>query len=366
MALFSKDKKSAHFLGVDLGASGVKLVELVNDGNHARLMTYGYANLSKDDSRSLFEDPARASALLKKVVQAAKVTTKRTVAALPISSVFSSMISVQKGKPAEMQKAIQIQATKLLPMPLEDVVLDTKMIDANRDGAEQSEVEGEKGWMRVLITAAPKTLVSKYTAIFKQAGLELTALETETFAHIRSLIGKDRSTILLIDSGIERTNLAVIEKGIPFLTRSIASGGYGVTEMIAKTLGVPFEQAESMKQDIRALQGISQGEDLSSILDVLVKPILDEVTYTFQLWKDEAKRTRTTGRIDKIILTGGGTLLPGFAEFLTKRTNVNAYLGDPWARVITPDKMRPLLDEIGSRFSVSIGCALREMEKEKK
>jgi len=361
MALFSKDKKGGeHYLGVDLGASGIKLVELASDKTHARLMTYGYANLPKSDTSSLFEDPDRAADLLKKIYEKAKCTTKRTIAALPISSVFSSMVSIQKGKEKDMQEAIRIQVAKLLPMPIEDVILDTKMIDPT-EGAGATK-KGAAAWARVLITAAPKTLVSKYSAIFQKAGLELLALETETFAHVRSLIGKDRSTILLIDSGIERTNMSIIEKGVPFLTRSIATGGRGVTETISKTLGVPIEQAETMKQDIRSLQSVAGGDDLSPILDVLVKPILDEVTYTFQLWKDESKQTRTSGQIEKIILTGGGTLLPGFAEFLTKRTNVNAYLGDPWARVLTPEKMRPILDEIGSRFSVSLGCAMRELD----
>ncbi|MCR4278604.1 MAG: pilus assembly protein PilM [bacterium] len=360
MALFSKDKKNEHYLGVDLGASGIKLVELVNDKTHARLMTYGYVNLPKE-SRSLLEDPDRASDLLKKITEKARCTTKRSIAALPISSVFTSLISIQKAKEKEMKEAIAIQARKLLPMPLEDVVLDTTMIDAE-SGEVASETTGQKGWMRVLITAAPKTLVSSYQTIFQKAGLELLALETEVFAHVRSLIGKDRSTIMLVDSGIERTNITVVEKGIPFLTRSIATGGRGVTEAISRTMGVTLDQAETMKKDIRSLQSTLPGEDLSVILDVLVKPILEEITYTFQLWKDDAKHMRTSGRIDKIILTGGGTLLPGLTDFITKRTNVNAYLGDPWARVITPEKMRPVLDEVGSRFSVSLGCAMREIE----
>lgn len=358
MPLFGKEKKNEHYLGVDLGASGVKVVELVSDKTHSRLMTYGYANIS-GDGRSLLEDPERAGALVKRVCENARCTTARAVAALPISSVFTSLVSVQKGKEKDMREAINIQARKLLPMPLEDVVIDTTMVDP---GDAATETAGQKGWVRVLITAAPKTLVASYRAIFQKAGLELLALETEVFAHVRSLIGKDRSTIMLIDAGIERTNLSVVEKGVPFLTRSIATGGRGVTETIAKSLGVTPEQAETMKKDIGSLQRLMPGEDVSVILDVLAKPMVDEVTYTFQLWKDDAKHMRTAGRIDKIIMTGGGAMLPGLSEFLTTRTGVNAYLGDPWARVITPDAMRPVLDEVGSRFSVALGCAMREME----
>ena len=359
MGLFSKDTKK-NFVGIDLGASGVKLVELVNEKNKARLMTYGYANLPSDGRGSLFDDADRAAALLKKVMEKARCTTKKSIAALPISSIFSSIVSVQKGTIKEMEAAAQAQAQKLLPMPVEDVVMDFKIIDGGEMG--KGEGKNKKEWARVLVTAAPKTLVSQYTTIFQKAGLELIALETEVFAHIRSLIGKDRSTIMVIDSGIERTNFTIVDKGVPFLTRSIASGGHGITERISNALGVPQSQAETMKRDIRSLQNIAGGDDVTEILEMLVKPILDEVTYTFQMWKDQSQQSKNSGRIGKIILTGGGMLLPGLTEFFTKKTNVNAYLGDPWARVVTPPQMRPVLDEIGSRFSVSLGCAMREIE----
>jgi len=65
--------------------------------------------------------------------------------------------------------------------------------------------------------------------------------------------------------------------------------------------------------------------------------------------------------VDKIILTGGSAMLPSLSDFITQLMNVNAYLGDPWARVVYPMDLRPILDDIGSRFGVSIGCAMRDI-----
>ena len=79
--------------------------------------------------------------------------------------------------------------------------------------------------VRVLVTGAAKSLVQKFIEIFKYAKLELQAIDTESFALIRSLVGKDKSSIMILDMGSKRTNITIVEKGIPFLTRSINIGG---------------------------------------------------------------------------------------------------------------------------------------------
>ncbi|MBI4139064.1 type IV pilus assembly protein PilM [Candidatus Uhrbacteria bacterium] len=355
MPLFSKSSAKQSYLGIDLGYSGVKLVELLNEKGRARLVTYAFADTDSATSTApLIEDPERAASLIKKMIAKAKCTTKRTVSALPIASVFSSIISVPASNEKELKEAIQWQAKKLIPVPLEDIILDSKTIDTS-DGT------GGKKITRVLITGAPKPLVDKYIEIFKKAGLDLISLETEAFAQIRSLIGKDRSNIMVIDIGSQRTNISVIEKGVPFLNRSIATGGIAITQTIAKTLGITFEQANTMKRDIRTMQGFAPTGDLSPILSTLLKPILDEVRYSFNLYQGQSEAGQTK-RIDKIILTGGSALLPRLPEFLTQLMNVNAYLGDPWARVVYPQDLRPILEDIGARFTVALGCAMRDIE----
>ncbi|HVM90664.1 MAG TPA: type IV pilus assembly protein PilM [Verrucomicrobiae bacterium] len=357
MAWFSSTPASNSYLGIDIGFGGLKMVELKNEKGRARLVTYAYANLPAESlDKSLINDIPGTAALIKQMVAKSKATAKRTVSALPISSVFSSILNVPTGNEKEIKEAVEIQAKKLVPLPLEEVSLDTKIIDK----IEKGKADGKPS-TRVLVTAAPKTLVTKYVEIFKQAGLDLVSLETEAFAEIRALIGKDRSTIMVIDIGSLRTNIMVVEAGIPFITRSIATGGNSITATIARTLGIPLEQAESMKRDIKSMQTFAPTGDLSPILSVLVKPILDEIRYSFNLYQGQ----ETGGppkRIEKIILTGGSALLPRLPEFLTQQMNVNTYLGNPWARVVYPPDLRPLLEELGPRFAVTIGCAMRDIE----
>lgn len=357
MGLFSSSPAQESFIGVDVGYAGMKLVELKNEKGRARLITYAYADVPSESlEKSLLNDVPGTAKLLKEMCAKAKTTTKKAIAALPLSSVFSSILSVPTTNEKELKDAVSSQAKKLIPLPLEEVSLDTKIIDKK----EKDKKTDTKASTRVLVTAAPKTLVQKYVDLFKQADLELASLETEAFAEIRSLIGKDRSTIMIIDIGSLRTNIMVVEAGIPFITRSIASGGNAITQTIAKTLGIPLEQAETMKRDIKSMQTFAPTGDLSPILSVLVKPILDEIRYSFNLYQSQSNGTPK--RIEKIILTGGSSLLPRLSEFITQEMNVNAYLGNPWARVVYPPDLRPVIDEIGPRFAVPIGCAMRDIE----
>lgn len=359
MGLFSSKSSQQSYIGLDLGMSGIKLVELVNEKGRARLVTYAFADYpDMKTERNYTEKQQETSALVKRMIQQAKTTTKRVIGALPISSVFSSIISVPAENEKELKDAVEWQAKKLIPMPLEEISLDSKTLDTDQGGDGKGKKEKVT---RVLLTGAPKSLVKRYVEILTGAGLEPLALETEAFAQIRSLVGRDRSTVMVIDIGAFRTNLTVVEKGVPFLSRSIATGGTAITMTIAKTIDIPFEQAETMKRDIKAMQSFAPTGDLSPMLQTLLKPIIDEIKYSFNLYQGQ-RGDGAPKRIDKIIVTGGSSLLPRLPEFLTDLMNVNAYRGDPWARVVYPEDLRPVLDEIGPRMAVCVGCAMRDIE----
>ncbi len=353
MGLFSS-AEPVGFVGLDIGYGGIKLVELKMEKSRLRLVTYAYVNIPSENlEQSLLQDTQGTGDLLKKMMEKARITTKRTVAALPISGTFSSILHLPTTDEKAIKEAVEAQAKKLIPMPLDEVALDTVVIDKT------TKSDQEKASTRVLMTAAPKTLVNKYAEICKRAGLELKFLETEAFAGIRSLVGKDRATMMLVDIGLLRTNILIVEQGIPFVMRSIASGGAAMTQTIAKTLGVPLEQAETIKRDIAGLQKLTSSTDVDPVLQVLTKPILDEIRYATSLYESQSQGNEAK-KIDKIILTGGSSLLPHLPEFLTGQLGVNAYLGNPWARIVYPPELKPVVHELGPRFAVVVGCAMHD------
>ena len=335
MGLFAK--KEERYLGVDIGAGGMKLVELLLEGGRYKLMTYGASERAADAvDTPITDNPEEAAAHIKELIKESGAAATRVVASLPMHAVFSSIIAIPKVKrPEETRALVERQAAKLMPIPLADMVIDFQILEDIKKRFAPS-VKSEQEAMatagvaeenvRVLITGAQRTMVQTYTKLFQNTGLDLVSLETEPFGLIRSLIGGDKSPIMVLDIGAFRTNMIVVEEGVPFLTRSIKVGGAMVTREIARQMGVSLEEAEQVKQDLAATQGATP----KAVVD-LFQPIVNEIRYAIDLF---AKSQLTNGdRIEKVILTGGSALLPGLDTFLTEKLNVRTFVGDPWARV---------------------------------
>ena len=388
MGLFSKKKHEASgLIGIDIGAGGMKAVELVQQDGRLRLKTYAYSALKdrSKDQKALLEDPKRAGVILREMMKKAKMTSSEANASLPSHSVFHAIVTIPQPKDAkeDIKPMIDTQVKKLLPMPIEDMILDSTVIDKHllpkaKPVEKRKEKKGDvvtktsepvdigisarktQQHIRVLISGAPKELVAKYIAIFKSAKLTLASLETEAFALIRSLVGKDPSRIMIVDVGFERTNITIVDGGIPYLHRSIKAGGQNVTAMIAKQMSLPMDQAEQAKLDMAL--GVPK-DQIPPVLREAMMPILHEIRYSFELYGQQLFHENST--VEKIILTGGSALIPQLDPFLTEALNMNVYLGDPWARIAAPEGLRPVLNEIGPRFSVSLGLAMKLSGKSK-
>lgn len=353
MALFGSSKQS--YLGVDFGSAGIKLVELMNEKGRARLLTYAFVERAPGEmAQNYLDTPKETAELLKKMMKRARTASRKTVSALPISSVFSSIITVQKtAKREEMEEAVRWQAKKLIPLPLEEMTIDWKPIAAVAPKPEDKYVE-------ILLTGAAKTLIKKYVDIFSAAGLELISLETEALALIRSLVGRDRSSALLLDIGGTRSNILIVENGIPYVSRSVAIGGRTVTKEVAGVLAMPDDQAETMKIDASAISSLYSGGSFPKVFEKVLAPIVTELNYSSNLFTGQ--KANEGKRIEKIVLSGGGALLPGLAEYLAKAMNMRVYVGDPWARVVYPDSLKPVLGQIGPRYGVAVGLAMRDID----
>ena len=358
MGLFGIGKIKT-FLGVDIGTAGAKIVQLKEENGRAKLHTYAYFDRPlAETAQSLVEAPDYTIASLKEMVKKAKCTAAKAVAGLPISSVFMSVLSVPRMNEKDQRGAIEVQARKIIPIPLEEMILDIKNI-VNPEDEKKSKADLPKN-LKILLTAAPKNLVAKYMAILKGAGLEVGSIEPEAFSLIRALVGKDRSTLMLIDIGALRTSVLVVSEGIPYLTRSIDVGGNKFTKAAAVSLNVSDDEAELMKADLRADPNLPPGS-IAKSFETPAMQIVNEIAFSLKLFLGLTEAQGKT--IDKIILTGGGSLLPNLDGFISAKVNLRVFRGDPWARVLYPDAARQALDEIGPRFSVAVGLAMREFEQ---
>lgn len=364
--MFKKKPKS--FLGVDLGAGGIKVVEIEKLKSRPRLLTYGFTERPPEEAAENILDDKNTGATLAKICQKARAKSNNAIAGLPISSVFSSIITVVSSSGKELKGAVEAQAKKLLPYPVEEAVLDYKVLDG---GAEKSALQ------RILLTAAPKELINKYVQIFKSAKLNLLYLETEAFALIRSLVGKDKSPVAIIDMGAAKTNILIVDNGTPAVTKSINMGGAMITKAFSEKMKIEMEEAENLKKDMRnTVDQSGQEIKIPKPVELLLTPVINEIRYCFNLYlKENSHQTMedsesgaqessgfTGKKVEKIILTGGSALLPNLTNYFENMLKVRVFVGNPWARVLYPDELRPVLDELGSRFAVSIGLAMRETE----
>jgi len=374
MGLFGHSKSNT-YLGVDIGASGIKLVELANQKGRAQLMTYGYTELPvTEGGEALFERPKEAGLLLAELMKQTGVKATQAMAALPSSRVFTTILSVPASKDKKMLKAmIDAEVAKLSPLPLSEMITYSTFLDGEEEkkpekkGGEATleqtqKQEEKKKHVRVLVTGAAKTLVQTYIEIFKAAKLELKAIDTESFAFIRSLVGKDKSPILILDLGARRTNIIVVEKGIPFVTRSINIGGSYITDRLKSQMQLGDEQAERMKRDMIHMNAQDSGlvGGLPKLFEPMVQPLVNEIRYALQLYAN--MELSEEKKCEKIILTGGSSQLPRLVEYFSGTLNMNVYRGDPWARVVYPKDLATVLEEIGPRMSVAIGLGMRELD----
>lgn len=343
------------FIGVDIGASSIKAVQLGDDNQRPRLMTYGYLEQATDLIKS--DTPASREAAisaLKTLVRESRITTTKAIAALPSFTVFSSIISLPLMTRKELNSAVRWEAKKFVPMPIDDLVLDWKLL---KEAHELKPPAGQAPKnLRVLITAAPKSLVKRYIDVFRAAGLQIVNLETEALALERSLIGTDPAPVMVVDIGASATDIAVIVDGIPLINRSIDVGGNTMTKSIAQSLNIDLDRAEQFKRDFglsTAQQGTTQ---IPKTIEFVLSSIVNEIRFVLNLY-----RNQNAGPLQHIVLSGGSAFLLNLPEFLEKSVSIKTFVGDPWARVVYPVELKPALQEIGPRFAVATGLAMREL-----
>ncbi len=375
--------KPKSVLGVDIGAGGIKVVELHKTKNRPVLFTYGLTsgrrdvhelvkavNQQKGGELSLKtgvvkptasvvnqiftpEKVTEYAAVLKAVCHNSKVTAKNAVVSLPVSAVFHAVVNLPPVKKSEFETILKAEVKKLLPRPIEEMTLDYQILPS----------VGEEKSQKVLINAVAREVVVFYTQIFQKAGIVLEALEPESTALERALIGRDQSVAMIVDVGAEHTNFFIIDGGMAITHNSVEIGGDRLDKMLSDALGLDLNLIGRVKQDwferlLNYKNSISK-EDFLNFLRPVVDPIVKEIEYSFELY------LRQSGNLskhpEKVVLTGGGAFFPFLADYISEQFKLKCYIGDPWGRVVYQDGLKPILHGIGPRMSVAIGLALRNM-----
>lgn len=332
-----------NYIGVDIGSTSVKLVEIRAQGKTAELATYGIGEFAESSTPKDEDKKATAIAgIITKIAKQAKVKNNLALAAVPSHLVFTSVISLPKLSKSELALAIETEARKILPRPLEEMRLESKVLDRH---------SGEHN-TRVLLTGAAKQVVEYYQKIFKQTKFTLLSLEPEVFALIRAMLGHDPAPVMIVDLGAVSTDIFVVDELVPYIHRTIATGGQSITDLVSKQTKLSIDEAEQLKRDFSSTSGTTEPRCFSEAM----QPIIDEAKYAAEQFHE-----RTGKSIEKIIVSGGAARLPGLINSLGAALRLRAYLGNPWTRVSFPLELSKSLEESAGQFAVAVGLAMREV-----
>lgn len=349
MDLFIEDE---HYFGVDLGNSGIRLVELKLIHDKPTLVTYGdielpFGLMSSDAPA----DQARVAEALKKLVSDARVSNKNAVAGLPASKVFASIISMPQMSDQEIAHSIRYQADKYVPMPLDQVKLDFFRLTTDKAAEEIS----------VLLVATPTTVANKYLNIFQQAGLELMALDINAIAQSRSMVATPDIDVIVVEFASMTTDIALVSQGVTGLIRSINVGAKSLVRVTAQNLGLDETQAEQFVRKFGLTQTKLEGQvyrAMKPLLDNVVDEIKRSADFFYQNNQSAAGKAR---RVEKVIITGGPAAIPEMPVYLANALGLPVEMGNPWQRISYAKEFTDRLGGMALSYSTATGLALRNM-----
>lgn len=337
---------TADFFGLDIGSTAIRLVELRGNGASKALVKYAYIPvenaLALSDSKG---DQQKLAQAISQLVKQAGVSTKNVAVGIPSSRVFTAVSDVDRLPAGDLAKSIPLQADTLIPTPLAEAKIDWALIgDSPTDKTKQE----------ILLTSVPNKFVEERLDILESIGLNVVAFEPDNLAMARALALPDNKPQLLLDVGRRSTDLVVVFDGIPHLTRSIPTGVEAIVKAATQNLNVDDKQAEQFVFKFGLSKEKLEGQVFQAItgtIDLLTTEIEKSIKF-FQ--------TRYTGaNIERIVVTGGASVIPEFPLYLANKFGLNVEIGDAWRGVsFSPDRQNEL-SAISNQFGVAVGLAER-------
>ena len=348
-------------LGIDIGTSSIKIVELSRRGERRKLENYGEIAASV-----LYQKPFRTfeestlllssqdvSRAIKAVMEEAKIKTRQTVFSIPDFSSFFTSFELPPMTEAELPQAVRYEARQHVPLPLGEVTLDWQVIEGRVSNQKKTK-------LKILLVAVPNEVINQYRKIAEISRLELLALEAEVFGLLRSLIGEQKEAVLLVDIGAQSTTSSIVEKSCLKMSYSFDMSGNELTEVISKGLGVDYKTAENLKEKYGILSTPPSDAPASEVRQILL-PLVDVILKEIEKISQDFYRTEGK-EIQKIILAGASAFLPGLKEYFQNYFKKETEIANPFSNLFCPPILEQTLKEMGSSYAIAVGVALRGLE----
>ncbi len=340
-------------VGIDVGTSSVKVVEISRWGEGKTLENYGEIKSDFIYKEPLVDTKMGGNLLaenfvataIRAVLDEAKIKTKSVIFSIPDFSTFCTSFDIPQMPEKEIKDAIYFNASQYITLPISEVTLDWRILPNNNS----------TGPMKVFLVAIPNQVIAEYQKMAHDAGLKLYALEAEALSITRALIKGSKKTVCLMDIGVQSSTINIIDSG--FLKRSYSFNFYSnqLSRAISSVLGVSDKEAEEIKNK----EGIiSSRQGLADTLYVLIDPLLVKIRTICAEFLQTEKR-----EVEEIYLTGGTANLPGLKEYFQESLKKKVFVPNCFSDFLYPPILEESLRNLSPSFSVAVGAALSGLEE---
>lgn len=336
------------FFGLDIGTSALRVVQLKGNGPRKTLFRYGQKPI--DSHVVLDSAPQHAdqlAATIKEIVREAGITTKNVIANLPSGKVFATVVDLPKVSPNEIDKTIKFQADSLIPTPLAQSRIDWEILGPSPQSESQLEV---------LINSVPNEFIERQLDLLEGVGLNVIAFEPDSLALARAIIDTEAvESQMLIDIGVHSTDIVIVLAGAPRLVRTVNTGSGAIVRMAKTSLDVSQSQAEQFVFKFGLEQDKLEGHVHSAIMPAITT-LTVEVDKSIKFFDNRYPQSP----LQQIIVTGGASVIPGFAKHLFDQVGLNVEVGNAWRNISYSSNQHDELLAVSNHFGVAAGLSERK------
>ncbi len=350
---FLKKEELGQAIGLDIGTSAVKVVQLRREKNRIILDTYGevalgpYGGLKIGQAIHLGEEKLLEA--INDLFKQAKVTARDTVIGIDPSGAYVSLVHVPKVSDEELRSMMPIEARKYIPVPLTEVQMDWWHIPPT------VKFNGGEKLTSVVLAAVNNVTLTQYDSLIKKLELRNVEYEIHGYSLLRSSPPHTHKMVMYVDIGAQNTTLSLVFQGIVLDMHVISRGSQDSTMQLSRALSITIDTAEESKR-VFGYKGDESNPYLKDILELSSYPLFGEVARLSLMYERKYNQT-----IEGIILAGGGARVPGMITTYSKTVHIAGRIVTPFEQVIVPEFLSEMMERIGPSYAVALGCALKKL-----
>jgi type IV pilus assembly protein PilM len=352
--MFKKTMGKKSLVGLDIGSSSVKAVELQRKGSNLHLMNLGFENLQADTivDGQIMELNNVANVIMN-IFTEHQIKTPRVAAGVSGHSVIVKNIVLPQMSEDELQESFSWHAEEHIPFDISDVNLDYQVTSSSSDA------------LNVLMAACKSDKIANVKQAIQLAGKNPVVIDVDAFAlqncYELNYEPKAGEVVALLNIGSSTMNINILNGSRSVFARDASVGGNQYTSLLQKELGLTFEQAEAVKRGYPLPEGV-EPRPIQPIIETVSDILALEIRKTMDFYRATAEESEES--IQKILIAGGGSKLPGLPEYLARRFEIPVEMFEAFRQIeVDGRKFDPAyMKEIVPDMAIAVGLALRGVE----